>query len=99
MGIKELLLPQEIPLPPVGDLLKAVMENKDRLNMNDVVGTHDILFLCLDTLRWDVAFREQENGGTAVLNKYGPWEKRGAPGNFTYPSHHAMFAGFLPTSL
>ena len=67
--------------------------------MNEVVGTQDILFLCLDTLRWDVAYREQESGGTPVLNQYGPWEKRGASGNFTYPSHHAMFAGFLPTSL
>ncbi|MCL1852959.1 MAG: STM4013/SEN3800 family hydrolase [Peptococcaceae bacterium] len=99
MGVKELLLPAEIPLPSPRDLLKAMKENKDNLNMNDVVGTADILFLCLDTLRWDVAYQEQEKGGTPVLNQYGPWEKRGAAGNFTYPSHHAMFAGFLPTSL
>jgi len=71
----------------------------DLLNMNDVAGTHDILFVCLDALRYDVAYNEQENGGTPVLNSYGAWEKRGASGNFTYPSHHAMFAGFLPTSL
>ena len=99
MKIKDILLPSEIPLPPTGEILKAVRENRKNLNMNDVVGDADILFLCLDTLRWDVAFREQENGGTPVLNQFGPWEKRGAPGNFTYPSHHAMFAGFLPSSL
>ena len=43
MGIKELLLP-EIPLPPVRDLLRALKENKDKLNMNEVVGVQDILF-------------------------------------------------------
>lgn len=99
MGIKDYILPSEIPLPEVPELLKAIKENKNLLNMNDVVGNADILFLCLDTLRWDVALQEQENGGTPVLNQYGLWEKRGASGNFTYPSHHAMFAGFLPTSL
>jgi len=97
-GAKE-ILPSEIPLPSVGKLIKAVRENKDRINMNEVVGTHDILFVCLDTLRYDVAEREQESGNTPILNRYGKWEKRGAAGNFTYPSHHAMFAGFLPSPL
>lgn len=68
-------------------------------DMNQIVGSHDILFVCLDTLRYDVAYREQERGTTPVINRYGKWEKRGAPGNFTYPSHHAMFAGFLPAAL
>lgn len=67
-----------------------------RINMNEVVGTHDILFLCLDTLRYDVAREEEEKNNTPVLNKYGSWRKCQAPGNFTYPSHHAMFAGFFP---
>ena len=93
------LLPEELPLPPLPELVKGVMANRKELNMNDIVGTHDILFICLDCLRYDVALAEQENGGTPVLNRYGLWEKRGAPGNFTYPAHHAMFAGFLPTSL
>ena len=99
MNIKDIILPAEIPLPPARDILRALRENKGSLNMNHVVGKADILFLCLDTLRWDIACREEENGGTPVLNQYGPWEKRGASGNFTYPSHHAMFAGFLPSSL
>ncbi|MDO4330023.1 MAG: STM4013/SEN3800 family hydrolase [Lachnospiraceae bacterium] len=66
------------------------------VDMNQVVGTHDILFVCLDTLRYDVAVQEEAAGTTLVLNQYGPWKKCQAPGNFTYPSHHAMFAGFLP---
>ncbi len=66
------------------------------VDMRQVVGTQDILFLCLDTLRYDAAAEEEAKGNTPVLNRYGSWEKRQAPGNFTYPSHHAMFAGFLP---
>ncbi|MCL2388277.1 MAG: STM4013/SEN3800 family hydrolase [Defluviitaleaceae bacterium] len=99
MGILDKILPSEIPLPSVTELVRGVIENRHDLNMNEIVGTHDILFICLDCLRYDVALSEQENGGTPVLNQYGAWEKRGAAGNFTYPSHQAMFAGFLPTSL
>ncbi|MEY8337764.1 STM4013/SEN3800 family hydrolase [Lachnospiraceae bacterium 62-35] len=69
---------------------------KPSVDMNQVVGSHDILFICLDTLRYDVAVKEEAANTTPVLNHYGPWEKRQAPGNFTYPSHHAMFSGFLP---
>ena len=68
------------------------------VDMNRIVGSHDILMLCFDTLRYDVAKGEEASGGTPVLNRYGcPWEKRHAPGNFTYPSHAAIFAGFLPS--
>lgn len=66
------------------------------LNMNEIVGQCDILFVCIDSLRYDVAVQEEERGGTPVLNQYGRWRKCQAPGNFTYPSHQAMFAGFLP---
>lgn len=68
-------------------------------DMNQIVGRNDILFLCIDCLRFDVAKEEEENGGTPVLNKYGRWRKCHAPGNFTYPSHHAMFAGFMPVDV
>lgn len=71
--------------------------NPSQINMNEIVGSHDILFVCLDTLRWDVARREEARGATPVLNRYGNWKKCHAPGSFTYPSHHAMFAGFLPS--
>ena len=66
------------------------------INMNQTVGNCNILFLCLDSLRYDVAFEQQNIGATPVLNRYGAWRKCQAPGNFTYPSHQAMFAGFLP---
>ncbi len=68
-----------------------------RIDMNEVVGKMDILFVCIDALRYDVAVKEEADGGTSNINKYGKWEKRHAPGNFTYPSHHAMFTGFFPT--
>lgn len=79
-------------------LFTSGKRKKPSVDMNKVVGTLDILFICLDTLRYDVAVKEEAEGGTPVLNRYGRWEKRQAPGNFTYPSHHAMFAGFLPCS-
>lgn len=67
------------------------------VDMRDIIGSHNILFLCLDTLRYDVAKEGEEKNLTPNLNKYGVWEKRHAPGNFTYPSHHAMFSGFFPS--
>ncbi|MDR1161979.1 MAG: hypothetical protein LBK45_06530, partial [Tannerellaceae bacterium] len=66
--------------------------------MQEIIGREDILMVCFDTLRYDVAVQEEASGGTPVLNRYGGrWEKRHAPGNFTYPSHFAIFAGFFPS--
>jgi hypothetical protein len=68
--------------------------------MNEVVGRDDILLMTIDTLRWDAACDALERGQTphlAALLPNGKWEKRHAPGSFTYASHQAMFAGFLPT--
>ncbi len=59
----------------------------------------DVLFLSLDTLRFDVAdvlFREGQLPAFARLFPDG-WERRHAPASFTYASHLAFFAGFLPT--
>lgn len=71
-----------------------------RPDMNEVVGRDDLLLLTLDTLRYDVAVEEADAGRlpnlTAVLPG-GRWEERHAPGSFTYASHQAIFAGFLPT--
>ena len=66
------------------------------VNMNQVVGDCHILFVCIDSLRYDVALEEQQSHGTPTLNAFGPWRKCYAPGNFTYPSHQAMFSGFFP---
>ncbi|MEU5720091.1 STM4013/SEN3800 family hydrolase [Streptomyces sp. NPDC020403] len=68
--------------------------------MNAVVGTHDLLLVTLDTLRYDVAEELAAAGRIPHLARHlpgGVWEKRHAPGSFTYASHQAMFAGFLPT--
>jgi len=64
------------------------------------VGRDDLLLLTLDTLRHDVAVELAAAGRLPNLTAHlpgGTWEKRHAPGSFTYASHHAMFAGFLPT--
>ncbi len=65
-----------------------------------LIGTHDILFLTLDTLRYDVAQAALAAGQTpylAGLLPGGAWEERHSPGSFTYAAHQAFFAGFLPT--
>jgi hypothetical protein len=70
------------------------------LNARELIGTHDVLFISLDTLRYDVATKALEEGRTpnlAALLPYGGWEMRHTPGSFTYPAHQAFFAGFLPT--
>ena len=69
-------------------------------DMNQIVGKYDILFITLDTLRYDVAQQLFKAGKTPNLAKVLPatgWEKRHTPGSFTYAAHHAFFAGFLPT--
>jgi hypothetical protein len=69
-------------------------------DMTAIVGGHDILFVTLDTLRYDVAARLAARGGTPTLRRVlpgGVWERRHSPASFTYAAHHAFFAGFLPT--
>jgi hypothetical protein len=70
------------------------------LDANRLIGTHDVLFVTLDTLRYDVAQRLHEEGRTPNLSAVlppGGWELRHSPGNFTFAAHAAFFAGFLPT--
>jgi arylsulfatase A-like enzyme len=65
-----------------------------------LVGSHDIAFVTLDTLRYDVAREELVAGRTPNLASVlpeGGWEARHTPASFTYAAHHAFFAGFLPT--
>jgi predicted AlkP superfamily pyrophosphatase or phosphodiesterase len=63
------------------------------------LGSHDLLLITIDTLRFDVAEACWRDGSTPHLRAQLPdgWEKRHAPGNFTFASHAAMLAGFLPT--
>ncbi len=70
------------------------------IDMNQVVGTHDILLLTLDTLRYDVArdcLRRGRTPNLAPLLPGGCWEERHSPGSFTFAAHASFFAGFLPT--
>ncbi|WP_067814337.1 STM4013/SEN3800 family hydrolase [Actinomadura kijaniata] len=69
-------------------------------DMNEIVGSHDLLLVTLDTLRYDVAAELAASGRTPVLAGLlpgGRWERRHTPGSFTYAAHAAMLAGFLPT--
>lgn len=71
-------------------------------NMNKIVGNNDIVFITLDTLRYDVAQKLWEDGKLPNFSKLLPktgWEKRHSPASFTYASHQAFFAGFLPTKI
>ena len=68
--------------------------------MNQVVGRFDLALIVLDTLRFDVAQEEWAAGRTPNLARLLPpsgWDRRHAPGTFTYASLHAFLAGFLPT--
>ena len=70
------------------------------VDMNAVVDSHDLLFVTLDTLRYDVAAELVAAGRTPALARVlpgGMWERRHTPASFTYAAHHAFFAGFLPT--
>jgi hypothetical protein len=70
------------------------------LEVRRLFGTHDILFVTLDTLRYDVAAELYAAGRTPNLASVLPadgWEKRHSPGNFTFAAHAAFFAGFFPT--
>ena len=70
------------------------------LDMHAIVGSHDVLFITLDTLRYDAAQRCFLEGRLPVLSRHLPadgWELRHTPASFTYAAHQAFFAGFLPT--
>ena len=85
----------------VGEVLVFV-EAVAVLDANALVGSHDILLVTLDTLRYDVAQRMWGEGRTPGLARFltpRGWQRRHTPGSFTYAAHHAFFAGFLPTPL
>lgn len=72
----------------------------DNFKMGDVLKSHDVLMITLDTLRYDIAQEEYVAGrlpGFSALLPNSGWEKRHSPGSFTFAAHQAFFAGFLPT--
>jgi len=80
----------------------SLLEQHAGINANYIVGSHDIAFIVLDTLRYDVARDALRMGKTpnlAAILPGGQWDARHSPGNFTYATHHAFFSGFLPTPI
>ncbi|GAC1367728.1 MAG: STM4013/SEN3800 family hydrolase [Ktedonobacteraceae bacterium] len=72
------------------------------MHIKTLIGTHDLLFMTLDTLRYDVAQNLYAQGRIPTLARYLPatgWEARHSPATFTYAAHAAFFAGFLPTPI
>ena len=70
------------------------------INAAALIGSHDVLFVVLDALRYDVAVEALAAGRTPNLGRVlpgGAWEERHSPGTFTFAAHLAFFAGFLPT--
>ncbi len=70
------------------------------IDMKKIVDTHDIVFITLDSLRFDVASEAFNEGATPhffTLMSGQNWEERHSPGSFTFAAHHAFFSGFLPT--
>ncbi len=70
------------------------------LDMHQVVGRANLLWVTLDCLRYDVAVRALAEGKTPNLASVLPaagWEARETPGTFTLAAHLAFFHGFLPT--
>lgn len=70
------------------------------IDARNCLGSHDVLLVTIDTLRFDVAERAMRDGQTPVLQAIAPdgvWERRHSPASFTYAAHTAFFAGFLPT--
>lgn len=70
------------------------------LKARELVGTHDVVLITLDALRYDVAVEALAVGLTPNIETFlplGKWQLRHSPGNFTYSAHHAFFTGFFPT--
>ncbi|POP43771.1 hypothetical protein CHU32_18710 [Superficieibacter electus] len=81
-------------------LRTSAAQSNGGFNMNTLISNNtNILFIVLDSLRYDIAIQAQSAGHTPHINRYGQWVKCEAAGNFTWPSHHSMFSGFMPKPL
>lgn len=72
------------------------------MNVKAAIPTTDIVFITLDSLRYDVAQQLFLDGKLPNFAKWLPkngWEERYSPASFTFPAHQAFFAGFLPTKI
>jgi hypothetical protein len=78
----------------------ATINAAEAIDAAALIGTHDVVWVVLDALRYDVAAEALAAGRTpnlAAVLPGGAWEERHSPATFTFPAHHAFFAGFLPT--
>jgi hypothetical protein len=70
------------------------------INAAELIGADaGVLFVTLDSLRYDVAQQAYDEDLTprlAAVLPQGGWERRQTPGSFTLPAHMAFFSGFLP---
>jgi arylsulfatase A-like enzyme len=69
------------------------------IDANQVIGTHHVLMITFDSLRYDVARATAQAGRTPHLSRLlpgGRWEERRTQASFTLPAHTAFFSGFLP---
>ena len=76
--------------------------HKNDFDLACLIHEVDLLFITLDTLRFDVAQQAWQQGKLATLSQYlgaGGWECRHSPASFTYAAHHAFFSGYLPTPI
>lgn len=71
----------------------------ETLNIPAIAEHAHVLFITLDSLRYDVAEQLFRNGETPHFQQLFPqgWQQCSSPGSFTYAAHQAFFAGFLPT--
>lgn len=85
---------REVPAGLFGRTLNAMQPDVD---MNKIAGSHDILFICLDTLRYDVAAEEEAryDAGTEPV-----WPLGEMPGSrqfhLSLPPRHVRRISALP---
>jgi arylsulfatase A-like enzyme len=76
------------------------MFNELQTDMHAIVGSHDVILITLDTLRFDAAERAFSQGSLPTLSRWLPstgFERRHTPASFTFAAHQAFLTGFLPT--
>lgn len=81
---------------------KSAAPREGSLDVASMIGSHDIVLITLDSLRFDVATSALATGQTPNLARLLPssgWQARHTPGSFTLPAHQAFLTGFLPTPL
>ena len=75
---------------------------KNNIDLACLINEVDLLFITLDTLRFDVAQQVWQAGELSTLSPYlgtSGWECRHTPASFTYAAHHGFFSGYLPTPI